>query len=205
MNLNKLLENEADFLLMYPKGFNSEAMKPIAKRHKFPQAVEFAHKVFMKSKLKNNDETIENIMKFITKSSMVSVFEKVKFKDAVKSMDNRERKNLVVAIKELLHGDEEAGFNIMIEVLTPYKVAKWPIITAFKCYYTPTADLLIKPTTVKNIIAKFELEDIVYSPKVNYAFYKKYRAYIKEMASNCSKTLSPSLAAFSGFLMFTME
>lgn len=204
MDLNKLLEAESDFLLLHPNGFNSESLTSIAKKHKFPQMVEFAHKVFAKSAIKNNQDTIDNIVRFITRSSMISVFEKVKFKDTVKSMDNRERKNLIVAIKELLYGDEEIGFNIMTEVLAPCKLAKWTIITAFRCYYSPTTDLLVKPTTTKAIIAKYDLEDVVYKPRPTYEFYKKYRKKIIEMSSNCSESLSPSLAAFTGFLMFSM-
>lgn len=204
MNLNKLLESESDFLLLHPEGFESESLTIIAKKHKFPQMVEFAHKTFMKSKLKNNNETIDNIMKFITRSSMISVFEKVKFKDVVKSMDNRERKNLVVGVKELLHGDEEIGFNIMVEVLTPYKLVKWTIITAFRCYYTPTTDLLVKPTTTKNIIFSYDLEGVAYKPKPSFEFYQNYRRIIIEMSKQCNETLSPSLAAFTGFLMFSM-
>lgn len=204
MNLDKLLETESEFLQEYPLGFNSETLKPIAKKHKFPQMVDFAHKTFTIANLVNNEKTIDDIVKFVTRSSMVSVFEKVRFKDAIKSMNQTEKGNLIVAIKELFYGDEEAGFNIMVEVLRTYKVAKWPIITSFRCYFFPTTDLLIKPTTVKGVINKFELEGCIYNSKPTFEFYQSYRKEIQSMAKQCDASLSPSLAAFSGFLMFTM-
>ena len=59
----------------------------------------------------------------------------------------------------------------------------------------------MKPTTTKGIISHFEIEGLEYNPTPTYAFYKKYRSLINKMKKEVDVSLSPSNAAFCGFLM----
>lgn len=105
----------------------------------------------------------------------------------------------------MLHGDERTGFETLIDILKEEKLAKWTLITAIPAYYNPTKDVFVKPTTVKNVIKYFELENRVYKPLPTYDFYEQYRDSINNMKSNVSAELTPHNAAFSGFLMMVME
>lgn len=205
MNISKLKEAEKAFLVEYPHGFNSPEMVKIGKKHKMDKLVDFAKESFDPSSLENIDEAVENMIKMVTRSSMVSLFEKPKFRDAVRSMNDDEKTELVTGLGELLHGNEEKGFNQLLDLLTRYKLAKWTFMTVFRCYYYPDNDLLYKPTTVKNVINKYELEGLVYKARPSYDFFVKYRDAINNMKKEVDSSLSSNNASFSGFLMMTME
>ncbi len=204
MNIEALKESEQIFLNMYPEGFQDPEMIKMGKKHRMNQMVELAHKSLSKEALEDLSTATENIIKLATRSSMVSVFEKPKFRDGVKAMSDEQKKLLVHAIKELIHGNEEKGFNTLLELLSYYKLAKWTLMTVFRCYYYPYTDLLYKPTTVKGVINKYNLVGLTYKPKPSYVFFVKYRDAINEMKKHVNPSLSPSNAAFSGFLMLTM-
>lgn len=205
MNIKRLKQSEARFFSTYKQGFNDEELKKVGKKHNIQKHVDNIHNLCSKESFKQGLNIYEELTKIVLKSSLVSVFEKVKFRDLVKEFDLTERKLFIEAIYELIHGDEQYGFEAMVNLLLPYKLAKWPIITIFRAYYFPHDDIFIKPTTVKNVIKTFELEDIKYTPKVNYDFYQKYRIYFNEMKKHVDPNLAPNNPAFSGFLMITMD
>lgn len=204
MNKKKLKEAERAFLMDYPLGFQTPEMIELSKKHKMDKYIAFARESFQPSAFMEIEDVAENMVKLVTRSSMVSLFEKPKFRDAVRGMSADHKGILVEGLRELLHGDEERGFNQLLDLLTSYKLAKWTLISVFRCYYYPDTDLLLKPTTVKNVIATYELEDMVYKPRPSYAFYEKYRKAIGEMKKEVDASLAPNTAAFSGFLMMTM-
>lgn len=205
MNIDKLKQAEQAFFAIYPQGFESPEMLEISKKHKMDKMVTFAHESFSPEALENTNDSAENMIKLVTRSSMVSVFEKPKFRDAVRSMTPDEKSDLVESLSELLHGDEAKGFHQMLDILTKHNLAKWTLISVFRCYYYPDKDLLFKPTTVKNVIKQFELEGLVYKPRPSYEFFVNYRDAINAMKREVSPSLSPSNAAFSGFLMMSTE
>ncbi len=205
MNISKLKDAEAEFFFIYPDGFESPEMKEIGKKHKMDKMVDLAHETLKPESLEDVDTAIENIIKIASRSSMVSVFEKAKFRDGLRALSSEEKVELISALSELLHGDEKKGFNGLVDLLSVYKLAKWPLITVYRCYYFPDTDLLFKPTTVKNVIKKYELEGLVYKPAPSYEFFVGYREAINSMKELVSPLLSPNNAAFSGFLMMTME
>ena len=203
MNITKLKAAEKDFFTKYPEGFQSPEMKEISKKHRVEKMVALAQSSFNPESLGNIEEACENMIKLVTRSSMVSLFEKPKFRDAVRAMNSDEQQVLVTGLGELLHGDEEKGFNQLVELLAQYKLAKWTLITVFRCYYYPQTDLLYKPTTVKNVIKTYEL-NLMYKPRPTYEFFTKYRQAINSMKQQVHPSLAPNNAAFSGFLMITM-
>jgi hypothetical protein len=133
------------------------------------------------------------------------VFEKPKFRDLLRSLSFKERAELAEGLKNSLHGDQMKGFGQMISVLGQYKLAKWTLLTVCLVYFRPETEVFIKPTTVKNVISYFELEDLKYSPKASYDFYDAYRKEINKMKSLVDERLQVDNAAFSGFLMMSLE
>jgi len=203
MNLKKLREAEALFMQKYPGGFEHEEMQKIGKKHNVPKLVEFAQSALAKKHFTQQGQVLDDIVKTITRSSMVSMFEKPKFRDHVNGLNREDRAFLAQGFKRLLHGKQEQGFNDVIDVLVEGKLAKWSLISAIPMYYRPQRDVFVKPTTTKNVIRQFELDHLVYRPLPSWEFYRDYRAAIEEMKAAVDPSLSPSNAAFTGFLMMS--
>ena len=167
--------------------------------------IEFARESFSEKALSGNVHlAADNMVKAVSRSSMVSLFEKPKFRDFVKAMDEHEKAFLVNALRQQLHGKQAAGFEAMIDILKTGKLAKWSLSTIIPAYYKPTREVFVKPTTAKGILKFFDIADPVYHPTPTWDFYRKYRKLINDGKKEVSKSLSPSNAAFSGFLMMTV-
>ena len=205
MNIGKLTYLEHRFLAIYPDGFDGEEMKQIGKKHGLGKHTKYIHEVCSKENFKYGISIFDDVMKIVSRSSLVSVFEKMRFRDLMKELDLDEKRELLDAVYENLHGDERYGFESMVNILEKYKLAKWPIVTIFQTYYNPTKSVFMKPTVVKKIIKFLELEGVVYTVRPNYDFYVKYKKYINEMKKHVDKRLRPNNPAFTGFLMITIE
>ncbi len=200
-----LKQLEANFLMQYPKGFADPEMEKIGKKHNVNKMTEMAQEFFTPQACSNVHITAENMIKVVSRSSMVSMFEKPKFRDFVRNMDENEKAFLVNALTQILHGKKQLGFEAMVDLLQTAKLAKWSLVTIIPAYYSPKKEVFVKPTTAKNILKHFEIADPVYKPTPTWEFYKKYRALINGAKPKVDKSLSPSNAAFSGFLMMTVE
>lgn len=205
MRVDLLKAAEAKFFSMYPEGFSDPEMIEIGKKHKVSKMTEMTQELFAPDKFGFVNETVENMIKVITRSSLVSVFEKPKFRDYARGLNDDMKVKLVNGLYEQLHGDQGKGFNQVIEVLVEGKMAKWSLISVIPYYFSPKEEPFMKPTTVKGIVNTFELEGLVYKPRPSYDFYVKYRKQFMEMQQLVHPSLSPDNAAFSGFLMITME
>jgi hypothetical protein len=204
MNLEKLKKAEMNFMQRYPGGFSNPEMLEISKKHKIEKMTNLTKERFAIGEFDNSENIIESMIKIVSSSSMVSLFEKPKFRDFVRNLD-MDRKNIITnAVKQLIHGNEESGFEILVDILQEEKLAKWTLITVIPAYYSPKKDVFIKPTTTKGVINYFELEDLIYKPLPSYDFYNRYRDEINNMKEKVSEQLSTSNAAFSGFLMMVM-
>jgi len=201
MNLQKLDLAKRYFLDLYPQGFDDPQMEEIRKKHKPEKMRDMALELFKKEAFQNPDKFLEDLQKLISRSSMVSVFEKPRFRDFTRGLNGDEKEIFTKGMKELLLGDREMGFQILLDILQYYKLGKWTLITICPYYFKPTEEVFIKPTTAKMAIQYFELEDLVYSPKPSFEFYEAYRARIKSMMERVQ--LTDDFAAFGGFIMIT--
>lgn len=204
MNVEKLMKAEHEFLMRYPGGFNHPEMVAIGKKHKPEKMNQMAQDFFASHQFAFPEQIVEHMVKVITQSSMVSIFEKPQFRDFAKSLSRDERVILAKGLEETIHGNQAMGYQLMIDILQIGKMAKWPIVTICPVYYRPIEEVFVKPTTAKFIIEHFELKDIHYKPRPSYEFYNKFRVYIQEMKKLVSPTLSPNSPAFTAFLMMGM-
>ena len=153
--------------------------------------------------------TADNMVKVISRSSMVSMFEKPKFRDFVKRLNEDEKAFMVNALSQFLHSksqkQQQAGFEALVDFLRIEKLAKWSLVTIIPAYYSPNTEVFVKPTTAKDVLRYFEISDPIYKPAPTWDFYQKYRTLINEAKPKLDKSLSPSNAAFSGFLMMAMK
>jgi hypothetical protein len=204
MNLRKLHEAEGLFLHRYPGGFQNEEMQKIlARRHNVGKLSEFAFAALAAKNFAKRGALLDDIVKIVSRSSMVSMFEKPRFRDYVNGLARSDRELLVAGYKRLLHGNQERGFNDVLDVLTEGKLAKWSLMTIHLYHFRPQTEVFVKPMTTKNVIRQFELEDVEYRPRPSWSFYERYRALIGEMKARVDPRLSPNNAAFTGFLMMS--
>lgn len=201
MNLKKLKQAEKDFMQQYPGGFENPEMVAIGKKHKVEKMVEYVQENFQIKNFKNIELCLDHLIKVVSRSSMISVFEKPKFRDYVLSLNDKDEKKLLTGLKQVFHGNEQKGFELMLEVLVEGKLARWSIMTIAQAYFRPSEEVFVKPTTTKSIITYFELEGLTYKPRPTWEFYQEYRSQIIKMKSKVSKKLQPNNAAFCGFLM----
>ncbi|HDS3846312.1 TPA: hypothetical protein QHY93_001960, partial [Legionella pneumophila] len=166
--------------------------------------VALAQGSFARQNFKNPDEITNSMLKIVTQSSLISIFEKPKFRDFIKRTPPNDKVLIAKGLKELLYGNEQEGFEELLFQFQREKLAKWTLMTVFQAYFNPEVDVFIKPTTTKNIIKELNL-DIVYNPTPSWEFYESYRNIINQMKTKIEKSLAPSNAAFCGFLMMSLD
>ncbi|MFT4845897.1 MAG: hypothetical protein ACJA1S_002035 [Cellvibrionaceae bacterium] len=205
LDTQKLKRLETDFLMRYPGGFDDPDMLAITKKHNFDKMVAFSHAAFDKVACSNIHVTADNMVKAISRSSMISMYEKPKFRDFVKNLNEYDKAFLVDALSNMLHGKQQFGFEAMVDILRTEKLAKWSLVSLIPAYYAPQKQVFVKPTTAKNILKHFELDDPAYKPAPTWDFYKKYRQLMIAGKSEVNKSLSPSNVAFTRFLIMTVD
>ena len=205
MNKAKLKEAEARFIERYPGGFSHPLMLEIVKKHKVEKMKKLAQDSFAVAQFACAASIADSMIKITSQSSLISVFEKPKFRDAVKSMSADEKEHLAHGLKEFLHGDQSVGFGMMTGLLQEYKIAKWPLLTVYPIFYRPSSEVFIKPTTAKGIIEHFELTGLKYNSRPTFEFYQAYREQILLMKQEVNELLQVDNAAFCGFLMMSIE
>jgi hypothetical protein len=205
MNLEKLKSIEEHFFESYPKGFEDEALAKIVKRHNVEKLTAFAQEAFTKEKFAFPSEIVDDMAKLVSKSSMISLFEKPKFRDAMKAMSSERKELLSIGLEQMLHGSFKNGFNIVLDILSEEKLAKWSLMSVIPYYYAPKKFFFIKPTTTKDILKYFEIEGLVYKPRPSYEFYRDYTKVLRAFKKEVSNKLTNNNAKFTGFLMMGMD
>lgn len=76
MNLKKLKQAEEEFFNRYPGGFANPEMIAIRKKHKLDKMMELTQDSFARRNFKLPELIVENMIKIVTRSSLISVFEK---------------------------------------------------------------------------------------------------------------------------------
>ena len=72
---------------------------------------------------------MDAFFKIIQKSVLVSLFDKLKFRDMLESLTSYEKDMLSIELYELLHGNKKDGFEGLVGYLSQYNLAKWTIIS----------------------------------------------------------------------------
>ena len=205
MNLEKLKDVETEFLLQYPSGFQDAKFFPTMKKFDPSKLEAFTKENLKKENFSNPNLVVDAFFQIIQKSVLVSLFDKLKFRDMKDSLTSYEKDMLSIELFELLHGNQKNGFEGIVEFLSQYSLAKWTIISVILYYNDRQKEYFIKPTTTKNVIKYFEIKDLVYKPTPSFDFYNSYKKVLNEMKKNVDKSLHPDNAAFTGFLRIAME
>ena len=206
MRLDKLHELQGDFFARYSEGFLDPEMVKIGKKHNVTEVVEFTQDSFSETQFGKPESIIKSLTQVVSKSSMISMFDKPKFRDAVLTLAPSEREALADAVFELLYGNQQKGFEQMLDQLVTLKLGRWSLMSVLPFYFNPTQNWFIKPNTTKSILKYFEVDqEMIYKPRPSYSFYKDYSAFLTALRDESDPRLSPNNAAFTGFLMMTIK
>ncbi|MCP5202770.1 MAG: hypothetical protein H6992_01230 [Pseudomonadales bacterium] len=202
MNVLKLKQAEAAFLARYPDGFADAGLAEVRKKHNVDKLSDFARKNLTRTHFNKPQQVCETLERIISRSSMVSMFEKPRFRDFLRSLNKQEKEYLAMAFEKRLHGRaRRSGFDEIVAMLAHHKIAKWPVVSAVPYYFAPTREAFVKPTTARGIIAFLEVEGLQYQPLPTWEFYRGYLQLLGQVKKHVRPSLAPTYAALSGFLM----
>ena len=205
MDIEKLRQAEADFLQRYPGGFADPGMAAIKKKHNVDKLTEFTQANLTKANFNRPEFIAETLLKIVSRSSMVSRFEKPRFRDFIGALNSHEKQALADAFEKRLYGrQKQRGFEEFLGMLSHHRLAKWAVISVVPFYFSPEKEVFVKPTTAKGILAFLEIKNLEYRPTPSWEFYKGYQRLLVEIKKQVAPTLSPNNAALSGFLMSSM-
>ena len=204
MNIRKLKEAEASFLQSYPEGFADPALQPVRKKHNVDQLVRFAQAELTRESCHRPRFVADTLLKIVSRSSMISMFEKPRFREFIRALDSNETEALAYAVEQRLFGRKQHGFESMLGMLAHHRIAKWSVLSAVPFYVAPRREAFVKPTTAKKIIMLLEVEDLRYHPTPSWAFYRGFRALLGDIRKEIDPSLAPNNAALTGFLMMTL-
>lgn len=205
MNYEKLRLAESQFLQRYPGGFADPGMETIIKRHDIDKLAAFSRSSLARESFNRPEAIVDAVLKIVSRSSMVSRFEKPRFRDFVQSLNSAERQALACAYEKRLYGrKKKQGFDEILGMLHHHKLAKWSIISVVPFYFAPKKEAFVKPTTAKGILSYLEIDDLHYKPTPSWDFYQGYRRLLEEIEQSVVPTLAPNKAALTGFMMMSL-
>ena len=205
MNIRRLKEAEAAFLARFPQGFDDPGMEKIRKSHNVDRLAQFARANVTELALSQPRKFADTLLTIVSRSSMVSRFEKPPFREFLNALDSKDKRRLAEAFRKRLFGrNKRAGFEEIVELFAHYKLARWSLVSAVPFYFAPTQEAFVKPTTAKKIVACLDIEDLEYHARPDWAFYAGYRKLILDIKKRVDSSLTPNNAATTGFLMATL-
>lgn len=205
MNTQRLKEAEAAFLARFPGGFADPGLERIRKSHNVDRLADFARANLTEAALSRPQEFSDTLLKIVSRSSMVSRFEKPPFRQFLDALDSNGKRRLAEAFRKRLFGRRQReGFEEIVDLFSRYKLARWSLVSAVPFYFAPSKEAFVKPSTARRIVAFLDMEDLLYRPRPDWAFYVGYRKLILDIKRLVDSSLTPNNAATTGFLMASM-
>jgi hypothetical protein len=205
MNIRKLKEAESAFLARFPMGFHDPGLAKIRKAHNVDRLADFARANLSELALARPRKLASTLLTIVSRSSMVSRFEKPPFRAFIEALDSKDKRRLADAfLKRLIGGRKREGFEEIVALLAHYKLARWSLVSAVPFYFAPSREAFVKPSTAKKIVAFLEIADLHYRARPDWAFYCGYRKLILDIKRRVDPSLTPNNAATTGFLMSTI-
>lgn len=178
-------------------------MQDIRKKFRVDKHAQFAQEQFAPDNFDQPLNIVNALAGLASRSGMVSMFEKPRLKAAINDLTPKQRRQWADAIYELLHADQQSGFESLVALMAKVNLAKWTLITLAPAYYSLQKEVFVKPSTTKLIIDKLGL-DLTYKATPTWPFYRDYRQVLLQMRRAAKEVRAPNNPAFTGFLMITL-
>jgi len=205
MNIEKLKELEDSFFEYYPNGFLDEKLVKVGKIFNTPRFTKMAIDSFEIKNFSDIESICQDFFNILLKSPLISFYEGSTLRNALKSFTNYEKDMLSIYLQDILYSGYKNSFDDFLELLASKNIAKWQIVTLIPYYFAPNNNYFLKPTTTKNIIKYFELENLKYNPKPSLEFYLNYTKQLENMKKHLRKELRDDNARFTGFLRMALD
>ncbi|BEV73486.1 hypothetical protein THUN1379_29680 [Paludibacterium sp. THUN1379] len=187
--MNAWQQIDHDFLLRFPGGLSDPDWLTLGKKHKSVNNVmrlcaEGLAEPAMAAALAKDDLAglIDTCRQIIGRSTTVSTFEKMAMRNYLAFSDVH--RPFLHSLHALLHHFGPRSFADFVEVLQLCRhdhnanPAKWPVVTCFLAYSQPFEHVCIKPTTIKRLAARLQV-DIAYQALPNYDTYQRVRQMVQ--------------------------
>ena len=102
MNRERLRQAEASFLQIYPRGFADPAIQPLRKKHNVDRLVRFSRDNLTRVHCSRPEALSSALLKVVSRSSLVSRFEKPRFKEFLASLGSDDKVALAFAVEQRL-------------------------------------------------------------------------------------------------------
>jgi hypothetical protein len=205
MNIKKLREAEAEFLRRFPEGFDDPGLDHIKKSHNVDKLADYTRAKLTELTFSKPQQFADTLLDIVSRSSMVSRFEKPPFKEFLGALSSADKRHLAEAFRKRLVGRKKReGFDEIVGLFARYKLARWSLVSAVPFYFAPTQEAFVKPTTAKKILTYLDIKDLHYFARPDWDFYDGYRKLVREIKKLVDPSLTPNCAATTGFLMVTM-
>jgi hypothetical protein len=179
-------------------------MEKIRKSHNVDRLADFTRTNLTETTFAQPHKFGDTLLKIISRSSMVSRFEKPPFREFLDALNAKDKRRLAQTFRKRLIGKKKReGFEEIVDLLAHYKLARWSLVSAVPFYFAPAKEAFVKPTTAKRIVAFLDIEDLHYHARPDWAFYDGYRNLILRIKEVVDTNLTPNNAATTGFLMST--
>jgi len=131
VNVARLREAEAAFLARFPKGFGDPGMEKIRKSHNVDRLAEFTRENIAEATLSRPQQFVDTLLKIVSRSSMVSRFEKPPFRDYLNALDSNAKRQLAEAYRKRLFGrHKREGFEEIVDLFADQKLARRSLVSA---------------------------------------------------------------------------
>lgn len=214
IDLQKVLFVESRFYEQYPAGTSDETWIELGKKHNKARLYEPFRTYLAENNLKLSIESgmlhqlAIDIVKLVKQSTTISVFEKIAFQNFMSYEAIHPR--FFLALYDFLYNFDEESFREFVDVLSVFKMeknafpAKWPLISFFKAYQSPTAFSFVKPTTTKKVAALLDWE-IDYQSQPNYHTYMNIVQMVKQFQAQSSLCSKLDLMRVQGIMFVAVE
>ena len=108
MNLKQLRRAERKFLSRYPGGFTHPDMVAVGRKHKMDRMIRMSQAAFGEDGFDRPGAVVDNLVKLVGTSSMVSMFEKPKFRSFANALNDMEKTLLADALQDAMDPREAA-------------------------------------------------------------------------------------------------
>ncbi|MDR0483767.1 MAG: hypothetical protein LBH40_00615 [Alphaproteobacteria bacterium] len=191
ITLTKQVEHK--FLILFPKAFEDANWLKLSKKHDSTRIDNIFKTTLSQPRMQaliaenNTEEIIADILKTVSYSTTISMFEKFAIRNYLGSKSTH--KDFLEVLYKFLHEDYKKYFAEFTYTLTKTKnsitnsnCAKWSIVSFFLAF-SDKNHVLLKPTTAKTTAKFFEV-DIEYQSYPNLETYEKYKELILKFKEN---------------------
>ncbi len=144
---------------------------------------DFAHTHLTEAALSRPQRFVDTLLTIVSRSSMVSRFEKPPFREFLDGLDSKDKRRLTEAFGKRLFGRKKReGFAEIVDLLARYKLARWSLVSAICTSIShPRRRLSSNLRRPERSLPFSTSRSFNTTPRPSWAFYVGYRNLILDI------------------------